>query len=189
MRPLSFARTRAVRWRLADDRGYTLSELVVVMAILTIVVAPLSSLFVSALNTETDQRVRFDAQQQARIALDALRGEVHCASAITQAGASPTVTLTLPTGCPSGAGSVTWCTVSAGSSRYRLYRKAGVSCDASGKLYADYITAANIFNYTASTSTVRAKLHVDLPVDLTPADTLAAYDLFDDLVLRNSSFA
>lgn len=189
MRLLSFARIRGVRWRLADERGYTLSELVTVMAILTIVIAPLSGLLVSALHTETDQRARFDVQQQARIALDGLRGDVHCASAITQVGASPTVTLTLPTGCPSGSGSVTWCTVNAGSSRYKLYRKAGVSCDSSGKLYADYLTAANIFTYTAPTATVRAKLHVDLPVDVTPANTLAAYDLFDDLVLRNSTFA
>jgi type II secretory pathway pseudopilin PulG len=173
---------------LRGESAYALTELVTVLLILTIVLSGLTALFVSATTAEVDMRERFQAQQEARVALDALRREVHCASAISQTGPSPTVTLTLATGCPSGSGAVTWCTVSAGTNRYQLYRKSGATCDSGGKLYADYITLENVFSYTAPTTTTRAKLHVELPVDVVPADTQAAYRLVDDLVLRNSSF-
>jgi type II secretory pathway pseudopilin PulG len=174
--------------RLREQSAYALTELLTVLLILTIVLTGLTALFVSATGAEVDMRERFQAQQEARVALDALRREVHCASAISQTGPSATVTLTLATGCPSGSGQVTWCTVSAGTNRYQLYRKTGASCDSAGKLYADYLTLQNIFSYTAPTSTSRARLHVELPVDVAPADSQAAYRLVDDLVLRNSSF-
>jgi type II secretory pathway pseudopilin PulG len=179
-----FRRLRPLR----GQSGFMLTELLTVLLILTIVMSGLTALFVSATTAEVDMRERFQAQQEIRIALDALRREVHCASSITQTGPSPTVTLTLATGCPSGSGTVTWCTVSAGTNRYKLYRKTGATCDSAGKLYADHITLQNVFSYTAPTTTSRAKLHVDLPVDVTPADTQAAYRLVDDLVLRNSDF-
>jgi type II secretory pathway pseudopilin PulG len=174
---------------LREQSAYALTELLTVLLILTIVLSGLTALFVSATAAEVDMRERFQAQQEVRIAMDALRREVHCASAISQTGPSATVTLTLATGCPSGSGTVTWCTVSAGTNRYQLYRKPGATCDNGGKLYADYVTLQNVFSYTAPTSTSRAKLHVELPVDVVPADTQAAYRLVDDLVLRNSGFA
>lgn len=183
------------------------TELLTVLVILTIVLSGLTALFVSATKSEIDLRERFEAQQEARIAMDALRREVHCASAITQTGTSHTVSLTLASGCPSGSGPVTWCTVSAGTSRYQLYRKAGSTCDSDGKLYADYLvpdpSGANpttvcsspaapaslcVFEYVAPTTTTRAKLNVELPVDSEPADSRASYKLIDGLVLRNSSF-
>jgi type II secretory pathway pseudopilin PulG len=179
-----FRRLRLLR----EQSAYALTELLTVLLILTIILTGLTALFVSATGAEVDMRERFQAQQEARVALDALRREVHCASAISQTGPLATVTLTLATGCPTGSGTVTWCTVSAGTNRYQLYRKSGGSCDSDGKLYADYLTLQNVFSYTAPTSTTRAKLHVELPVDVVPADTEAAYRLVDDLVLRNSSF-
>jgi type II secretory pathway pseudopilin PulG len=191
LRPL-----RRVGAGFAATAGFALTELLTVLVILTIVLGGLTALFVSATTAEVDMRERFEAQQEARLAIDALRREVHCASAITQTGPSPTVTLTLPAGCPSGSGSVTWCTVSAGTDRYRLYRKVGTSCDATGKLYADYLRpdAATscppnmcVFSYAAPTATTRAKLHVEVPVDTEPEDSSAAYKLTDDLVLRNTN--
>jgi hypothetical protein len=165
-----------------------ITELLTVLVILTIIMGGLTALFVSATSSEVDLRERFEAQQEARIAMDALRREVHCASAITQTGPSATVTMTLASGCPSGTGAVTWCTVGSGN-RWKLYRKAGSSCDNTGKLYADYLTLQNVFNYEVATTTTRAKLTVDLPVDTVPGDNQAAYRLTDKLVLRNSSFA
>jgi prepilin-type N-terminal cleavage/methylation domain-containing protein len=192
-------RLRAVR----GQAGFTLTELLTVMVILSVVLAGLTALFASATTAEGDMRERFEAQQEARIALDAIRREVHCASAITQTGPSSTVTMFLPTGCPSGSGSVTWCTRSAGSDRYQLYRKAGASCDSTGKQYADYLapdpTSSDpttvcgsppslcVFEYTAPTATTRAKLQVEFPVDLKPSDTSRAYKLTDALVLRNTN--
>lgn len=172
---------------LRGQRAYVLTELLTVLVILTIVLGGLTALFVSATSAEVDMRKRFEAQQEARLAMDALRREVHCASAITQTGPSPTVTLTLPSGCPSGSGSVTWCTVNVGTSRHELYRKAGTTCDSTGRRYADYIVLANAFSYTAPTTDSRAKLHVEFPVDIDVGDTVSTYTLADDLVLRNTS--
>jgi type II secretory pathway pseudopilin PulG len=172
---------------LREQRAYVLTELLTVLAILTIVLVGLTALFVSASKAEIEMRKRFEAQQEARLAVDALRREVHCANGITQTGPSPTVTLTLPTGCPSGSGTVTWCTVNVSASRYELYRKEGATCDSAGRRYADYILLANAFSYTAPTAEKRAKLHVVFPVDVDLGDTVSAYTLADDLVLRNTS--
>jgi Tfp pilus assembly protein PilW len=174
---------------LREQRAYALTELVTVLAIMMIVLGGLTALFVSATRAEVDMRKRFDAQQEARLAIDALRREVHCASAITPSVPSQTVTLTIPSGCPASFGStaVTWCTVNVATGRHKLYRKAGSTCDSAGKLYADYITLANAFTYTAPTASNRAKLHVEFPVDVDFGDTIPSYTLVDDLVLRNTS--
>jgi prepilin-type N-terminal cleavage/methylation domain-containing protein len=173
---------------LRGQRAYALTELLTVLAILSIVLGGLTALFVSATTAEVEMQKRFEAQQEARLAMDALRREVHCASAITPTVPSPTVTLTLPSGCPSsfGSTSVTWCTVLVATSRYELYRTPGTSCG-SGKRYADYLTLANAFTYTAPTADSRAKLHVEFPVDVDLDDTVSSYKLVDDLVLRNTS--
>lgn len=176
------------RFDLRSSAGFTLTELLTVLSILSIILGGLTVLFVSATKAQVDVQTRFRAQQEARLAMDALRREVHCASAITQTGPSPTVTLSLPVGCTTGSGPVTWCTVSAGTSRYELYRKPGSTCDSAGKRYADYITIANVFSYYASTTTTRAKLGVQLPVDSNLNDGVARYSLVDALVLRNSIF-
>jgi type II secretory pathway pseudopilin PulG len=185
--PLHRSASRTGRFGFASTAGYALTELVTVLAILSIVLGGLTALFVSATRAEVDMQKRFDAQQEARLAVDALRREVHCASAITQTGPSPTVTLTLPTGCPSGSGTVTWCTVNVATSRFQLYRKAGTTCDSAGKRYADYLTLANAFSYSAPTTESRAKLHVEFPVDVDLDDGISSYKLVDDLVLRNTS--
>jgi type II secretory pathway pseudopilin PulG len=200
---------RRFRWLrpLHGQSGFMLTELLTVLAILTIVLGGLTALFVSATTAEVDLQRRFEAQQEARVALDALRREVHCASAITQTGTSHTVSLTLASGCPSGSGTVTWCVVSAGTSRYQLYRQGGSTCDSTGKLYADYLvpdpSGGNpttecttptspaklcVFEYVVPTTTTRAKLNVELPVDADPSDARGTYKLIDALVLRNSSF-
>ena len=57
--------------------------MLVVVAILAIVLGGLTTLFVSALTSQVDQPNRVQAQQNARLALDALRREIHCAKAIT----------------------------------------------------------------------------------------------------------
>jgi len=201
--PFHWSAPRTGRSGFASAAGYALTELLTVLVILLIVLGGLTALFVSATKAEVDLRERFDVQQEARLALDALRREVHCASTVTPTSPSATVTITLPTGCPSGSGLVTWCTVSAGTNRYKLYRKAGSTCDASGKQYADYLapdtTSSDptplcgspaslcVFEYSAPSATTRAKLKVEFPVDLKPTDTSRAYKLVDALVLRNTS--
>jgi prepilin-type N-terminal cleavage/methylation domain-containing protein len=171
--------------RLRGEAGYTLVEMLTVLVIFGTVMSALMTLFVQATNAENSMNNRFRAQQQARLALDRVRREVHCATAVTTSSQSA-VTLSLPSYC--GNGSVTWCTVSLGASRYGLFRKAGASCNATGVRYADYLTSPNVFpSYTAQSTTALATLKVDFPVNVKPARTVDLYELKDDIVLRNST--
>lgn len=94
-----------LRDRIRAEDGYSLVELLIVLAILGIVVGGLTQLFTSGANSEIDQNNRVQAQQQARVALDRLRREAHCASGVTFAnqigstGTYATATLTLPSYC------------------------------------------------------------------------------------------
>ena len=170
-----------------SERGYTLVEMLTVLVIFGTLMGALMTLFVRATNAESDMSNRYRAQQNARLALDRLRREAHCATAVTSATQS-SVTLSLPSYC--GNASVTWCTASLGASRYGLFRKVGTSCNATGVRYADYLTTANVFpSYTAQSTTALATLKVDFPVNVRPRRTVDLYELKDDLVLRNSTRA
>jgi prepilin-type N-terminal cleavage/methylation domain-containing protein len=173
------------RRRLLGERGYTLVEMLTVMVVLGVVITSLTTVFVSASNSETDMNNRFQAQLTARLALDKIRREVHCASIATPTGSSSSVTLTLPSGCTASGTTITWCTRSGGTNRYGLYRVVGASCSG-GTKWADFLTASSVFNYTDMSATSLAKLHVDFPVNMKPAKTVDTYELIDDIVLRNS---
>ena len=84
--------------RCGAEDGFTLPEMLVVLAILGIVLAGLTQLFTSAIRSQIDQTRRVNAQQDARVALDQLRREIHCGSALTYNSAS-SVTVTLPSYC------------------------------------------------------------------------------------------
>jgi type II secretory pathway pseudopilin PulG len=159
-------------------------ELLIVMVILATVMGSLTTLFVQASSAELDLNNRFQAQQNARLALDRIRRETHCASQASVATSS-SVTLTLASYCPTGNGSVTWCTVGSGS-RYGLYRKAGATCDATGVRWADYLTSGAVFGYTAQSPTTLAKLRIDFPINVKPTKSVQSYELVDEIVLRNS---
>jgi prepilin-type N-terminal cleavage/methylation domain-containing protein len=198
-------RLRALRSRFRrDQRGYTLVELITVMAILGIVLEALATLFVAASRAQTDMTNRFTAQQSARVALDKLRREVHCASAATPSSTNTnSITLTLPTYCKtySGNASVTWCTRSVATNRYALYRVNGSACTG-GVKWVDYLIPTSgaaacsgalcIFNYSPPSATgctsscTLARLHVDIPVNSRPAKSVDTYELVDDVVLRNT---
>jgi prepilin-type N-terminal cleavage/methylation domain-containing protein len=187
--------------RLRGQAGFTLVEMLTVLLILGVVMGGLTSVFTSATNAEADMNNRFRAQQTARLALDKLRREVHCASSATPAGSNTSaVVLTLPTYCKtySGSASVTWCTRSVATNRYALYRVDGSTCTG-GIKWADYLTPTStaavcsgalcVFNYTAQSTSSLAKLHIDFPVNVKPARSASTYELIDDLVLRNSTRA
>ena len=154
-----------------DERGYTLIEMLTVLVIFSTVMSALLVLLVQGTNAELDMNNRFQAQQDARLALDKIRREAHCATAVSVSSAS-SVTLSLPSYCPTGNGSVTWCTASLGASRYGLFRKVGAACDATGVRWADHLTTANVFSYAAQSPTSLAKLSVDFPVNVKPSRTV-----------------
>ena len=182
--------------RLRSECGYTLVEMLTVLVIMGVVMGGLTTVFVSATNSESDMNNRFQAQLNARLALDKMRREVHCANVATPTGSSSSVTITLPSYCKTGSGSVTWCTRSVATNRYALYRVVGSTCSG-GVLWADYLTPSStatvcsgalcIFNYTAQSTSSLAKLSVDFPVNVKPTKTVDLYELTDSIVLRNSS--
>jgi prepilin-type N-terminal cleavage/methylation domain-containing protein len=177
---------------LREERGYSLIEMLTVLVIMGIVMGGLTTLFVQGSNAEADMNNRFQAQLQARLALDTLRREIHCASAVTKGTATTPagplgayyITITLPSGCKAS-GTVTWCTQGSGS-RWGLYRVSGATCTG-GVMRVDYLTLPNVFDYTAGTvgSGVLPKVNVDLPVNANPRKGVQAYELKDDIVLRN----
>jgi prepilin-type N-terminal cleavage/methylation domain-containing protein len=192
-------RLARLRSRLSGERGYSLIEMLTVMVVMAIVMGSLTTVFVSASNSELDMNNRFQAQLNARLALDRFRREVHCASSVTLgSAASPSgpltansVTIVLPSGCTSS-GTVTWCTES-NSGAYGLFRGcncAGASCSG-GTRYAQALTLPNVFGYTAASvgSGQLPKVNVDFPVNVKPTKTTELYELKDDVVLRNGTRA
>ena len=187
---------RRLRARVRRERGYSLIEMLITLSIMGVVMGSLLTVFVSASNSELDMNNRFQAQHGARLALDTMRREVHCGSVATPVGSSSSVTLTLPSYCKTGSGSITWCTRNVSTNRYALYRVAGATCTG-GVKWADYLAPSSaaavcsgalcIFTYTGQTTSSLAKLHVDFPVNIKPSKSVEMYELQDDIVLRNST--
>src|SRR5262249_57602408 len=60
--------------------GYTLVELIVVMSIMALVATPLVMSFTTGMRQEVDQTRREEAYANARLALQRLRVDIHCAT-------------------------------------------------------------------------------------------------------------
>jgi type II secretory pathway pseudopilin PulG len=166
----------------ARETGYSLIELLQVTVILTVILGALTTVFVRAMNSEVAMNRRFQAQQEARLAVDKMRREIHCASAVTPSGTSSSITITLPAQCPSAGGTqvnIVYDTQLVSTNRYRL-RRAGVRI-------ADYVTAATVFEYTAPSTGKLANLRLSLPVNVNPSETGKTWRLVADIVLRNTT--
>jgi type II secretory pathway pseudopilin PulG len=171
-----------LRRLLMQESGYSLFELLQVTLIMGVVMGALMTLFVRAMNSELDMNQRFQAQQEARLAVDRMRREIHCATAVTPSGTSASITITLPAQCPTSGGAqinVVYDTQLVSTGRYRL-RRAGVRI-------ADYITSPNAFTYTAPAIGKLGKLHLDLPVNVRANQVGQTWKLAADIVLRNTT--
>jgi prepilin-type N-terminal cleavage/methylation domain-containing protein len=165
-----------------NERGYSMTELLVVMSIMGVVMAGLTQIFVSGSKAETDMNRRFQAQQDSRLALDRIRRDIHCASD-TSPYSQSSITLV-----SSGCGNVTWCTaaVAGFTGRYRLYRQAGSTCSSStGLPVADNLTTGNVFTAFTHSTGYLAALSVDFPVSV-KGTNVGRYELKDTIYLRNS---
>ena len=159
----------------------------VVMIILSIILGGLTTSFISGTQTSVSLNNQFQAETQAGRALDHIRRDVRCASALTPTGSAASITLTLPASCLIGSGQVSWCTVGSGN-QYTLYRKAGSSCDSTGTRIIDNLTTASVFSYTAPVAgTSLGELQVDLPVNVLPSAATNGYELKDTIVLLNTT--
>src|ERR671931_2580900 len=115
-----------------------------VMVIMSIVFAGVTTVFVAGSKAQDEQDRRFRAQLNARLALDKIRRDIHCASDVSPYSTS-SLTLKLPSGC---GGDVSWCTaaVSGYTNRYKLYRQTGTTCAAgTGTMFADYLVNGAAF--------------------------------------------
>ncbi len=173
--------------RLHAEGGFTLVEMLTVTVILTIVLTGLTTLMVQGSNAELDMNNRFQAQLSARLGLDKLRRELHCASAASVTGSGATLTITDPC-INANASNVAWCTSGSGS-RYGLYRATGnpASCSSSSTMFIDYLTSSTPFWYDAAWTQSLGKVHVDLKVNVKPSRSDDTYELCDVIALRNTA--
>lgn len=184
-----------IRRLLRDERGYSLIELIVVMAILAIVLGALTTVFVSGSNAELDLNRQFQAQQAARLALDKIRIDIHCASAAQAQtiGTYPGLKLAFPAGgCY--ASTVSWCAVPSATmtGRFALYRSTATSnictsSDAGRVLVADDLTTSSVFTTPTIPYLGLETVGIDFPVSVNTTATLNLYELKDSIVARNYS--
>jgi type II secretory pathway pseudopilin PulG len=171
--------------RLRSERGVTLVELITVLLILGTVTGALTTLFVRGTRAELDANNRFQAQQQARVAVDRMRREIHCSSGVTYTASS--VTVSLPSQCPSSVGgastTIVYTATLVSAKRYKLTR--AVNGGTAVKI-ADYITSSSLFSYTAPSAASLGKLTVTMPVNRNPNEGWKTWRLNADIVLRNT---
>lgn len=101
---------KAIR-RLTDDRGYTLAELVVLVSLLSVVLAPLATSLVSSFRSQALIVRREKAAQDARLAMQRMQVDIRCAgndTSVDQNGVGG-FTLTLSENNGSSPGQVGWC--------------------------------------------------------------------------------
>jgi prepilin-type N-terminal cleavage/methylation domain-containing protein len=176
--------------RLRGERGYTMVEMITVMLIMSIVMTGITTVFVQGSNAELDMNNRFQAQTNARLGLDKIRKDIHCASAVTAQSAT-SVTFTDP--CISVTTSnLTWCTATV-SGNIGLYRQLGSTCSSASPAIRqiDRLTTASVFTYQAPWSGSLAAVYVKLPVNTSTVKNLSkgsdTYTLCDGIMLRNSA--
>ncbi len=139
----ALTKTRAL---LRREGGYTLVELVIVMLILGLVMTPLVESFTTGMVQEVDQVRREQAYANARLALQRMRVDIHCATGLAQVEqnayggftmtlAEPSTDAGLTQGCPgvipagSGSSGVQWCSIpfTGSTTRFVLYRFLGLN--------------------------------------------------------------
>jgi prepilin-type N-terminal cleavage/methylation domain-containing protein len=188
--------TRTVR---AREDGYTLVELIVVMAILGIVLSGLAALFVSGSSAEAQLNNRFRAQQEARAGLDRIRGDIHCASKaqVLAINTYPALRLDV-TSCSPTTTYDYWCVVSASTTpvRFQLWRVSSTatpttstctSTDTSRVLVASSLVSSAAFAANATPLNGLQTVAVDFKVSGNgTSNTKELYELTDSIVARNA---
>ncbi len=186
---------RVLRQLLAGgDEGYSLIELIVVMAILGTVIAGLTTVFVSGSAAEIDLSRRFQAQQQARLALNQIRSDVHCASAAQAQtiGTYPGLKLSV-TNCYSATPTISWCVVPVTTTpaRYAVYRSTATTnicttSDATRTFVTDYLTTSTgVFTTGTISRYALQTVALDFKISVNPTTSKDVYELTDAVVARN----
>ncbi len=179
------------------EQGYSLIELLVTMVILVIILASLTTVFTSGSSAEASLNRRFQAQQNARLGLDRIRGDIHCATAAQAQTINtyPGVKLA-DANCYAATPTISWCAVlvTASPPRYELYRSTttgGTTCtssDAARVLVADYLTSSSAFTTATIPQYTLQRVGIDFKVSANATTSTAeAYELTDAIVARNAT--
>jgi prepilin-type N-terminal cleavage/methylation domain-containing protein len=190
--------------RLRQEHAFTLIEMVVVCLILGVVLTGITSVFVSGSHAELNLNNRFQAQQAARLALDALRTDAHKACAANVPSGATLVLASVPssgdlTTCGAVASAsypkVVWCALTSPTvtGQFALYRSTPTtdsSCTtANGKLEADNLTSSSVFT-TGTTIPVEQLQTFTATITVSRASGTAgiAYKLAEPFTLRNTAY-
>jgi prepilin-type N-terminal cleavage/methylation domain-containing protein len=166
-----------MRRLLVAERGYTLVELLIVIAILGFIMAGIANILVSGSRAQSDTSARVAAQGSARMALDRFELEARCASNATILNSGAGVALTLPTQCPHATGNVTWCVSGGVLTRY----SGSTSCSGTSYPYIRSITTPMPFSLQWGSTLPR--LQVALTVN--SGGRSDAFTVNDSIALRN----
>jgi type II secretory pathway pseudopilin PulG len=196
--------------RVADalrrEDGLTLVECLAVILLLSILLGPLVGSFVTVMSAEARQGNVVIAQENARLALQRMRKDIHCAHSVgaplvnSSGGTTIVLNETNTSGtaeCPGllavNSSSVQWCTVpvTGFANRYQLFREddPDTSCNGSQSTFeVDYVTQANIWSTPTCTGGQYPTVAVNLGVDVASATTMeGSYTLADQIALRNAT--
>ena len=170
-----------MRARLArEEHGFTLVELLIVMILLVILMAPLIDAFVSGTNAAYVTNSRLTAQQDIRTGLARLEYEGRCGSSATLLNSGAGVSFTLPSVCSHVSPAVAWC-ISGGV----LTRYLATTCSGAGEPFAKNITSATPFSLQANTGDLQEVL-INLTANST-GTAAGSFSVSDAITLRNSS--
>ena len=179
---------------MGGEQGYSLIELLVTMVILSIVLASLTTVFLSGTSAEASLNRRFQAQQNARMALDRIRTDIHCATAAQAQTINTYPGLKLAVAnCSAATPTISWCAVLVSTGRYALYRSTTTgattctSSDANRLLIADYLTTSDAFTTATIQQYTLQRVDVDFKVSVNTTPALDDYELTDSIVARNAT--
>jgi prepilin-type N-terminal cleavage/methylation domain-containing protein len=191
-----------LRLALRDSSGYSLVELLLVVSLLGIIMGALVGSFSSAIAGESRTFIRATNEENARLALDRLRLDLHCGRSVQgpwqnlDGGWSIQINEdndpnTGCTGLVISGTAVQWCTVQVNSKRWRLYRDNINECGPTGSLFmVDYVVDPDIWTTSTQLAACIAGqqqwVDVNLLVNTTPNRELEKYALDDWITLRNS---
>ena len=194
--------------KLREERGFTMIEMVTVCIILGIILAGITTVFVEGIHSEANLDSRFQGQQTARLAIDAMRIDAHssCAANILSSGSEVVLA-----GVPSGTGldvsmcgavgssasypKTVWCALTSPtvSTQYALYRSTatdGTCTKVNGKLEADNLTSNVVFAMPATITVEQLETFTaTVSVGRTAGTTTGVpYKVAEPLTLRNSVY-
>jgi Tfp pilus assembly protein PilW len=192
-----------LRARLAQEEGMTLIELLWTLGILAFVMSGIIAVFISGLRSEFDMNQRFEAQQEARLALQRIRTDLRSActeSLSTKLVTNDTVLLgfcsnSTTTWSSTPVSYATWCARSEGGTpvHYGLFREDAndpnvcATPAGTGIREADWLTTGSVFTCAVTPVGARPELTVSVPVDADPTKAGGVYQLSDTIMLRNAA--